>query len=287
MAEDAARAEMPGFEAWLSASWSDFVRRWWAMAAAGGAGAAASLLAAVLPFVPAPFLQLAGVSPWVAWGAPAAVALLGLLWFSAWAQAAVIRAAVADEPFGETLSRSWAQALPLAWTLSLMLIVTGGGLFLLILPGLFLFGLFALAPVIEVSGEARGWAALERSAGRVLAAPGAAFARLTAAALVCALPSWIPWVGWLAAPLMAPFWVCATARLDADLRAARPDAAAPKGLAPVAAGLVVVFLFGAVAAGWGAWKAALALRELVLSGGLSPEDAAKAMDLLRGAGVAP
>jgi hypothetical protein len=259
MTEDAARAEMPGFEAWLSASWADFRRRWWTTMAAGGLAGAASLVGGALALLLAPLLQLSGaLAAPAAWALGGALSLLTLTVLSAWAQAAVILAITGEDGPMECLARARAMTLPLAWTLSLMAVLVGGGLAFLLLPGLAAFALLSLAPVIEARAEASGWGALERSAARIAADPGVALPRLAAAVALCALPSWIPYLGWILGPLLAPFWFSATARLDADLRAARPDPAPVPGLRVVGILFALAFVALCAAAAWGAvlaWRA--------------------------------
>src|ERR1039458_9388266 len=95
---------MPSFADWLKASWEDFRRRWAVLLAVAGTGGAVTLAAGFLPFLPAALATLFGVGPaWAVWGSAAVVSLSAVLWFSTWAQAAMMRAAMTDETARECL----------------------------------------------------------------------------------------------------------------------------------------------------------------------------------------
>ncbi|OGR49303.1 MAG: hypothetical protein A2X37_10240 [Elusimicrobia bacterium GWA2_66_18] len=261
---------MPTIADWLRASWRDFIRRWTVLMAAAGLTAAATLLAVFLPLLAAGLAALAGADSFTAFGLGGCAALVLALWFSTWAQAAVLRACLFEESVVEVLSRSWDMTAGFAWALTLFLVAAGGGFFLLLLPGLFLSVLLFFGPVYQMSGEAEGVRAMELSWARVRPRFAAVGLRLFVGLSVTWLPGAIPYVGWILAPFWAPFGIVATARLARDLREASPDAA-PARLAPLFAVLGLVFTLGAALSGRSALRAYAAGREAILSGRLNAE----------------
>ena len=239
---------MPSFSDWLKASWGDFRRRWPVLLAVAGAGGSAMLVAGLLPFIPAALATLSGVGPaWAVWGAAALVSILAVSWLSAWAQAAILRAALTGDSTGECLSRAWDQTSAFAWVLTLVLLAVAGGYVLFIVPGLVLSTLFFAAPISLILGEARGVRALGLSWARVKPRFGLVAFRLFAATAITAAPGYVPYVGWIAAMFWAPFSFIAVARLELDLRAADPAAVPPDWMGRAVAGLSAVALAGCVA----------------------------------------
>jgi hypothetical protein len=279
---------MPSFADWLKASWEDFRRRWAVLLAVAGASGAATLAAGLLPFVPAALASLLGVRPaWAVWGAAGGVSLAAVMWLSTWAQAAVTRAALTDETTRECLSLAWGQTSAFAWVLSLALLAVAGGYLLLIVPGVILSVMLFAAPFSSISGEAQGVRALGLSWARVKPRFGAVALRLFAAAAITAAPGWIPFVGWIVMLFWAPFGFIAMARLDKDLRAAAPDAAAPGWMGTALAGFFVVVVVGTAAASFVALRVATAaVREFDRPGGLAsrvrPETTQALLDALSG-----
>lgn len=275
---------MPSFADWLKASWGDFRRRWGVLLAVAGAGGGATLAAGFLPFIPAAILTAFGVGPaWAVWGSASAVSLTAVLWLSTWAQAAMMRAALTDEPLRQCLSLAWGQTAAFAWVLSLTLLAVVGGYFLLVIPGLLLSVMLFAAPFCQISGEAEGARALGLSWARVKPHFWTVAGRMLAATLITAAPGWIPYVGWLVMMFWAPFSFVAMARVDKDLRAAEPQAEGPAWMGTAIAGLTAAFLIGGAAATFGAVRLTMAAaREFNAPGGiasrLKPETAQALMD---------
>jgi hypothetical protein len=236
---------MPSFGDWLRASWDDYRRRWAVLLAVAAAGGTATLLAGFLPVIPAALATAFGAGPaWAAWGLATALSTCGVLWFSTWGQAALMRAALTEEGAGDCLSRAWGQTAAFAWVLSLALLAVAGGYFLLIVPGMILSVMLFAAPFCQVSGEADGVRALGLSWARVKPRFGAVALRMLAATVLTAAPGWIPYAGWIIMMFWAPFGFVALARLDRDLRAADPDAAPPDWMGGAVAGLSAAFILG-------------------------------------------
>ena len=279
---------MPSIADWLKASWGDFRRRWAVLLAVAGAGGAATIAAGFLPFVPAALAAMFGIGPsWAVWGSAVAVSLTAVLWLSTWAQAAMLRAALTDETTRECLALAWGQTAAFGWVLSLVLLAVVGGYFFFIIPGLILSVMLFAAPFCQISGEAEGARALGLSWARVKPHFGTVALRLLAATLITAAPGWIPFVGWIVMLFWAPFSFIAMARLDKDLRAAEPEAAAPEWMGAAIAGLTAVVLIGTVVACFLTVRLTMAaVRDFNRPGGLAsrlrPETAQALLDALTG-----
>ncbi|MFI5346101.1 MAG: hypothetical protein ACHQ51_06980 [Elusimicrobiota bacterium] len=236
---------MPSFSDWLKASWADYKRRWAVLLAVAGAAGAAAMLAGLAPFVPAALATAFGLGPaWAVWGAASFVALLAVLWFMTWAQAAATRAAMTGEKAGECLSRSWKQTGEFGWVLTLALLAVAGGYFLFLIPGVILSVMLFFAGFYQVSGEADGVRALQLSWGRVRPRFGPVALRVVAAGAITAAPRWIPYIGWLLAMFWTPFGLIALSRVAHDLRAADPEPETPKWMGGAVAALSCVFAAG-------------------------------------------
>jgi hypothetical protein len=275
---------MSSFSDWLQGSWEDFRRRWGVLLAVAGLGGAATLLAGFLPLLFGAAASLAGLAyaPAV-WIASVAAALIGALWVSTWAQAALMRAAATDEPVGACLERAWGRTGPFAEVLCLVLLAVVGGYFLLFLPGLILSVLLFAAPFSAVLGEAEGFRALGLSWARVWPRLGAVALRLFAAGVLTAAPGYIPYVGWVVMLFWAPFGVAALARLAADLRKADPAAEPPRWIGTAVGGLSAVALVGCLAGSVAlAWVVKAAVQEISGPGGYAsrvhPETAQALLD---------
>lgn len=275
---------MPSFGDWLKASWGDFRRRWAVLLAVAGAGGGATLAAGFLPFIPASLATLFGVGPaWAVWGSAAAVSIAAILWLSTWAQAAMMRAALTGETTRECLTLAWGQTEAFAWVLTLALVAVAGGYLLFIIPGLVLSVMLFAAPFCQISGEAQGARALGLSWARVKPHFWEVALRLFAATALTAAPGWIPYVGWIVMLFWAPFSFIAMARLDKDLRAAEPDAAAPGWMGAAIGGLSAVFIIAMAASSFVAVRlGTAAVRDFNAPGGLAervrPETAQAVVD---------
>jgi hypothetical protein len=236
---------MPSFSDWLKGSWDDFRRRWAVLLGVAGVTGAAAMAGTFVAFVPAALLTAFGVGPaWAVWGAAAAVSIAALLWLSTWAQAAVTRAAMTEDPAGDCLSRGWRDTAAFGWVLTLTLLAVVGGYFLLVIPGLILSVVLFFGAFYQIAGEGDGMRALELSWGRALPRFGTVSLRLFAAGLIAAAPGWIPYIGWLISMFWTPFGIVAIARLARDLRDAEPEPRAPSWLGGAVAGLSGVFVVG-------------------------------------------
>lgn len=264
---------MPAIEEWLSRSWRDYRARWGALMGVLGLGSALTLLGVFLPLAAGGLGHLFGLPPAPTWIAAGSVATLVGLWLSTWTQAAATRAAMLDETAAASLSEGWRGTPRFAWALTLVLLASGGGFFLLLLPGLLLTVLLFAAPFEAATGESEGFDALERSWARVRPRFGATATRLFVAWLAAAAPAWIPYVGWLIAPLWAPFGLVACARLAADLAAAEPAPERPSGLRAATVVLGLIFLGGGTAASLSAYRLTMRMASVLSSGGALPSEA--------------
>ena len=274
--------QLPSVEAWLSASWSDYRRRFWPLMAVLAVGGLVTAFFVFLPLGPAALAAYLGAgSPRLIWGAAFAFALLAGLWFSTWAQAAVMLAASTDAGADRALREGWRLTPAFAWVLSLVLLAVCGGFALLILPGLILTVLLFFTPFYQLSGEESGLGAVELSFARVKPFFGAVSARLALLVAIAWIPAFIPYVGWLLSPLWAPFALTAGARLAADLRELAPEPARPS-LGPAIAALSLVFVVMSVSITYVAARGAAAMYAAYASGetALQAPDPATSQSLL-------
>jgi len=262
-------AMLPSVEDWLAASWTDYKRRWLPLMAVLALTGLATAAAVFLPLIPAGLAAYAGAaSSWLIWAAAFAVSLLAGLWFTTWAQAASLRAAANDEGPSVSMGLGWRQTAAFAWVLSILMLAAGGAFVLLIVPGLVLTALLFFAPFYQMSGEDHGMGAIELSYARVKPHFGAVCGRLALVIGIVWLPSWIPYLGWLIAPLWAPFGLVACARLANDLKTLNPAPARP-ALGAAVAGLSFIFIAASFAITWGAAAAGTSLYESYAAGKLS------------------
>lgn len=279
---------LPSVEDWLSASWADYRRRWAPLMAVLAVGGLVTAFAVFLPLAPAAIAAFSGaVPPSLAWSAAFLVSLLVGLVLSTWAQAAALLSATRDGGVSEALASGWRKTPAFAWVLSLAMLAAGGGFVLLVVPGLILGVLLFFAPYYQMSGEASGMTAVELSFARTRPRLAAVSGRLALIVAIVWIPSWIPWIGWLIAPLWAPIGLVACGRLAEDLRAADPSPELPR-LGGAVAALAVVLVLATGAAAWGAARAASALSEELASGRLSlpdPETAQSMLAVLQGRGT--
>lgn len=260
---------LPSVELWLSASWSDYRRRFWPLMSVLAVGGLVTALFVFLPLAPAGLATMFGLgSPWLVWGAAVFVSLLAGLWFSTWAQAAAMLAATTEGSADASLREGWRLTPAFAWVLSLVLLAVCGGFALLILPGMILTVLLFFAPYYQLSGEASALDAVELSFARVRPHFGAVSGRLALIALLVWVPSWIPYVGWLIGPLWAPFGLVAGARLAADLRVLSPEPVRPSLRTAITA-LSLVFVVASFSISYFAARQAAGLYAAYASGQLS------------------
>ena len=264
---------------WLSDSWDDFARRWTDLMLVTAVGGIAAAAAAVVPLVPALLLALARVaSPWAIWGPALFLALLAALWVSTWGQAALMRAAARDEKAFETLRVSWSTTGRFAWVTTLFLVAVGGAFVLFIVPGLFLAAALMPGLFYELDGEAEGLDSLSLAWGRFRAAPLEVLWRTALAFVLAALPSLVPWIGWLLGPLAAPFALVAAARLAAELKTLTPAPEKPRLLGPAIFFFSGMLVLSSAASAWIMYNAFFAARELIASGQFGPDEARRALE---------
>lgn len=245
---------LPSITDWLSASWGDYRRRWLPLMTVLAVGGLATAAAVFLPLFPAGLAASLGAgSPWVVWGGASLVSLLAGLYLSTWMQAAAMRAASNDEGAGAALRGGWRQTPAFAGVLSLVMLAAGGGLVLMIVPGLILSVLLFFAPFYQMSGEDHGMGAVELSFARVRPVLGEVSVRLFLAGLI--------------GPLWAPFGLVACARLSDDLKGMAPAPERPRLGAAVGA-LSFVLIAAMFAVSWTMTRGALALYESYASGRL-------------------
>lgn len=280
---------LPTVEDWLADSWTDFRRRFWPVMSVLAATGVATLLGVLLPPVPAALAQFfAPSAAWLLWSGAFVVSLLAGLVLSTWGQAAAMIASASDDGAATALSAGWKRAPGFAWVLTLASCAVGGGLALLLIPGLILGVLLLPSLFYQLDGEAAGLAALELSWARVKPRFGAVAGRLFALAGLLWAPSMIPYVGWLLSSLFAPYGLVAAARLAADLRKAEPEPARPSLAVPVAALSALLFVAGG-AGMYGMFRAGQLLAARYAAGTLAltppdPATAASLMAVLQGQG---
>lgn len=256
---------MSSVEAWVGRSWERFKRRWWVLLAVSGVGGAATLLGLFVPAAAGMLASGLGRWPaWAVWAAAGGAGFLAALWLSTWAQAAAMEAAAGDKDVWPCLADGWAKTGAFAWTLSLVLLATGGGFFLLLLPGLWLSPLLFWAPFIHVTEGVSGLEALEASWRRVSGRWWAVCGRLAVAGAVPFAAGLVPLVGWLLGLVAGPLSLVMLAELAEELRRLDPGEASPAPrLGPAVAALAALFLAGTAFAVKSALLAAASLQDLL------------------------
>jgi hypothetical protein len=257
----AGRAEpLIGAPELLERSFQRFKRVGWPLLGIGGVGAALTLASVMLPLCAASLYWAfsSGPSP-LCWFLAGLVGVSAALWLTSWAQAAMVEAAldVSGEPV--TVSRcyraSWPKVGAFSWVCVLFFCAAAGGLFLLVVPGVFVGVAWAFAPVVVVAEGVGGPKALARSFGYVRGRWLAVFLRLLLLGALTSAVSAIPVVGALAGAVAAPFVLLATVVLYEDLRRTAPSAP------PAGDGWLLACLLGLVAPAFIGVRSALAIRD--------------------------
>jgi hypothetical protein len=228
-------------------AWRLFKDRFWLLLCLMGVGGAASLLVCLVPFAPA--VLLGNRLGWIPTLTLAFLASLSaVLWMISWGQVAMIEAVLdrSVKPSWERCYRaSWSKVAPFSWVCILYMVALSGGFFFFLLPGVFLAVALALAPLVCVAERAGAMDSLSQSLELSRGRWWPLFGRLSLCCLAGFLPSLIPWIGWLAGPLLAPFAMTAAVIVYQDLKALPPRTrpASPWGtrlpLAAAAAGLLI------------------------------------------------
>lgn len=229
--------------------------RFWLLLSVMGAGSVAAGLAVAVPLLAVAVWQFTGSPGMRAWGAALLLSLSAGLWLASWAQVAMCRAALDEQPtVASSLRRAWPRVGPFSWACILYMVLVGGGFFLLVLPGLYLAAALVFAPFISLDEDVSGWEAcllsLRYARGRWLGLTG----RLLLVAAVATLPSLVPIVGWIIGGLLAPLPLLCLCLLYRDVRASASAGEDEAPRWPLALGLL----------GWlpGLWLAAGAVGQV-------------------------
>jgi hypothetical protein len=240
-------------------SWAVFRERFWLLWGVTGFGAVVTLASAAVPLVIALAIQLLVSPGWWLWVVAVLASLSAGLWLGSWAQIAACEALMQEEAPSMTgcFERSWPKIAAFSWVCILYMVVAGGGLFLMLVPGIFLAVALIFAPFVCLQEGLGGFDALARSLEHARGRWPGLFGRLALIALAGSLPARIPWIGWLVAGVLAPLPLAALVRLYRDARTADASSPSPAPRWPLALAV----------AGWlvPAWTAARAGPELLRS----------------------
>ena len=198
----------------------------------GGFGAAMTLVCAFLPLAAALLWAFfASSSAWT-WGLASLAALSGALWLASWAQAAMCEEILSPSRLGVARSYrdSWGKIVPFSWVCVLAFIFVMGGLFLLVVPGVYLGICLLFAPFVCVAEGAGGMDALVKSVDYARGRWLALFGRMILLGLLAYLPSLLPIVGSFLSMLTGPFTFAGASVLYLGVRGLpRATAPWPKG----------------------------------------------------------
>lgn len=297
----------------VSDTWEIFKERFGPLLLIEGVGAGASLASVVVPFLGAMAWTLLRPASYAPWACASVLALSGVLWFASWAQVAMLEAVLSRGRrlgVAEAYRVTWGKIVGFSWVCILWFVVTVGGLFLLVLPGLYLAVALAFAPIIYAAEGAQGLDALvlslERVRGRWLPVCG----RLILVGTATSLPSAIPVVGPFTSVVTAPFALANVAVLYLALRELPP--AAPRARPWKAKVLLCAAVLGFSLPVWNTWRLLPTMKAMIpairdaaadlarnprdpatlekllslLEGKLTPENVTVAFQLMQAAGGA-
>ncbi len=188
------RASLPSFSAIFDQSFAAFKERFWiflvlwlisgvAYAVSGALGALALKVFAPLVIIP----------------------ILAGLWVSGWTLAAQIMASREQIDLGDVILEAAAKAHTLVWVEILEAAAAIGGLFLLIVPGVYLGLSLTFAPFAVIEEGLTGFDALDRSHELVAGRWWSVATLLFFAMVPSMLLGKIPWAGWLLGSLAYSF----------------------------------------------------------------------------------
>lgn len=234
----------PETAALLREAWARFAGRFWLLLSVAGAGGALSLLAALLPMLAAGAAQLLrpGLPVLPLWAGATLLGLSASLWIAGWAQVAACEAVMAEQPdFWSCYRRTWGRIAGFSWVCLLYFVVVLGGLFLFILPGLYLGVALIFAPLAHLEEGLGPWASLERSLDYARGRWLGLSLRVGLLGALAALPSLVPFFGFVLGALLSPLPLVALVLLYRSAKespSSHPTGwAARAGLALAAAGI--------------------------------------------------
>ena len=229
-------------------TWPLFKARFWALMAAGGLGGILTIVAGIIPTGLVLLIWFGtGYSHLWLWAAAGGLSVFLALWGVSWTQVALMEVALGNSR--DVLSIylwCWNKLTPFSWACLLAFLSAIGGIYLLVLPGIFLAFSLSFVPFIFVSENIGGLESLQRSLFYVKERWMAVAGRLIFISLSAWLLSKIPILGLFSGIVTFPFALIFTSLLYLHLKktAGPPEASYGKKFLLVSfAGLVIPVLF--------------------------------------------
>ncbi len=239
---------LPSLSDLLKETWPLFKSRFWALMAAGGLGGILTILAVIIPFGLALLIWFGtGYSHWWLWAAAGGLSVFLGLWGVSWTQVALMEVALGNSKDALSIyQESWAKLTPFSWACLLAFLSAIGGIYLFILPGIFLAFSLSFVPFVFVSENIGGLESLQRSLSYVKDRWMTVAGRLIFISLSAWILSKIPILGLFSGFFTFPFALIFTSRLYLQLKetAGPPEPAYGKKIILVSlAGLLIPVLF--------------------------------------------
>lgn len=190
--------------------------------AVGGIGGIITIAAGIIPLsgVLLIWFGFGYSNPWL-WGFAAALSISAALWGVTWTQVALIDAALSEAPSIEAWAvyrESWKKLASFSWVCFLAFLAAVGGIYLFIVPGIFLAFALTFAPFVCAAENKSGLEALETSLAYVKGLWAGVAGRLIFISLGAWVLSKIPLLGIISGIFTLPFALIFTTLLYLRLR---------------------------------------------------------------------
>jgi hypothetical protein len=216
---------LPSLRELMGESWSRYKLKFWPLMAIGSLGAIITITAGFVPFSCALLIWFGfGYSNLWLWALAGLLSISAALWAATWAQVALMQTALDGSGSVEAFTvyrKSWKKISPFSWVCLLAFLSAIGGVYLFVLPGIFLAFALAFSPFVCLAENTGGLKALERS----LAYANGRWTGITGRLIFISLATWIlskiPILGILSGIFTIPFALVFTTVLYSKLRQAR------------------------------------------------------------------
>ena len=211
---------LPSIVDLIKETWPLFKARFWGLMAAAGLGGILTMIVAMIPFGAALLIWFGtGYSHWWLWALAGGLSVFVVLWGVSWTQVALLEVALGNSKDAISLYReSWKKLTPFSWACLLAFLSAIGGIYLFILPGVFLAFALSFVPFVFISENIGGLESLERSLFYVKDRWMGVSGRLVFVSLAAWIASKIPLLGLFSGILTFPFALVFTSLLFLHLK---------------------------------------------------------------------